>query len=384
MLNPCLLEIEEENVFSRVTEKVNAYKKEHPEADVISLGIGDVSKPINPVVIKAMHEAVDDLSSMDSFKGYGAYYGFDFLRKAIWENEYKNYGFDWEEIFVGDGTKTDSTSILELFDLNATILCANPCYPIYTNGAKALSRKVYYTGLDKNYKMIIPEEKYDIVYLCTPSNPIGNALNRKDLKKWIEYALENHSILILDNVYQCFVTSPDVPDSIYELEGSKQCCIEMRSFSKTASFTSLRCSYLVLPKELGLTKYWLERTLNRFNGASYVSQKGAAASYLPESRKQIEENVKEYLENARILKEGFEEVGFEVIGGVDSPYLWVKTKEDSWTTFDIFLKEMNIIIIPGIIFGSEGNYNMRISALGKKENSLRAIERMKKYYEEIH
>lgn len=383
MLNKFLLEIEEENVFSRVTEKVNKYKDEHPEAEIISLGIGDVSKPINKVVIEAMHKAVDDLADMDTFKGYGAYYGFPFLRQAILENEYQKYGLSYNEIFVGNGTKTDSTSLLELFDQNCTVLCANPDYPIYTNGAKALSRKVYYTELDENYKMKVPSEKYDIIYICSPNNPTGAAYTYEDLKKWIAYANSNNSVIIFDNVYKCFARNKNVPDSIYEIEGSKNCCIELRSFSKTASFTSSRCSYYVLPKELGLTKYWLERTLNRFNGASYVSQRGAEASYLPESQKYIKENIESYLDNAKVLRKGFEDCGFKVNGGIDSPYLWIETKKDSWSIFDEFLKEMNIVVIPGIIFGSNGDHNIRVSALGKKENSLKAIERMKKYYEKI-
>ncbi len=382
MLNKDLLQMETKDVYAKVTEKVNAFKSENPEAEIISLGIGDVSKPIVKPIIDAMHKAVDDLADMDTFKGYGGYYGYDFLREAILKNEYEEYGFTKEEIYVSDGTKTDSTSILELFDKDGVLLLANPTYPIYRDGAAALSRKVEYTTLDENFVMEVPDEKYDIVYICSPNNPVGNAYTQKDLEKWIDYALKNKAVIVFDNVYQGFVRSKDVPKRIYEIKGAKECVIELRSFSKVASFTGLRCSYYVIPDQIyqDINVVWKRRTMNRFNGASYIAQKAAEAVYLPESQKLIKENLDYYLENARILKEGFQKAGYEVFGGKDAPFMWVKSKNQktSWQMFDYFLNKLNIIVIPGIIFGSAGDNFIRISALGTREDGRKCIERILK------
>lgn len=387
MLNKQLLKIEKENTFSKATRLINEYKAKNPDVNIISLGIGDVSKPIVKPIIEAMKKAVEDLGSMDSFQGYGAYYGLKELREVILENEYKNYDLTIDEIFVGDGTKSDSTNILEVFDINAKILVSNPIYPIYQNGAYALGRDVYFGDSDDNYKMLIPKEKYDVIYLCSPSNPVGNALTKNELKAWIDYALDNNSVLIIDNVYRAFVESDDVPFSVYEIEGAKKTCIEMRSFSKACSFTGMRCSYFVIPKEINkdILNLWKERTINRFNGASYVSQKGAIASYSNESKELISKNIEAYKENTKYLKEGFNKLGYRVIGGTDSPYLWIKTKNDmtGWETFDLFLKKLNIIIIPGEIFGSKGKYCFRVSGLGNIENSREAIKRIEEYEKEI-
>ncbi|MGI6607722.1 MAG: LL-diaminopimelate aminotransferase [Erysipelotrichaceae bacterium] len=380
MLNKDLLDMETVDIYDKVTEKVNSFKSENPNARIISLGIGDVSKPIVQPVIEAMHKAVEDLSDMETFKGYGGYYGYDFLREAILKNEYQKYGFSKEEIYVSDGTKTDSTGILELFDKDSTILLGNPTYPIYRDGAKALSRKVEYTNVDENFVMEIPDKKYDIVYICSPNNPVGNAYTRNDLQKWVSYALKNRAVIIFDNVYQGFVRSRDVPKSIYEIEEAKNCVIELRSFSKTASFTGLRCSYYVIPNQISqdINVVWKRRTINRFNGASYIAQKAAEAVYLPESQKLIKENIDYYLENARILKEGFEKDGYKVSGGIDAPFIWVKSKDmkTSWQMFDYFLKKLNIVVIPGIIFGSNGDSYIRISALGKREDGIECIGRI--------
>ncbi|MBQ4253308.1 MAG: LL-diaminopimelate aminotransferase [Erysipelotrichaceae bacterium] len=385
MLNSYLLEMEDRDLFYNVTQKVNAYKKEHPDESVISLGIGDVSRPVVAPVIEAMHRAVDDLASSATFHGYGAYYGCDFLRQAILDNEYGKYGFTMDEIYVSDGTKSDSTNILELFDINSKILIGNPTYPIYRDGARALSRKTYYGKNDENFKMLIPQEHYDIIYLCSPNNPIGNAYTKEEYEAWIDNALKNNAVLLVDNVYRPFIQSENVPDSIYELPGSKKVAIEFRSFSKQVSFTGVRCSYYVLPDEIAenVNHYWRKRTINRFNGACYVAQRGAEASFAPEAQKLIRENIRYYQENARVLREGFLKAGFSLIGGIDAPYMWVKTKDgmSAWEMFDVFLKEMNIIIIPGVIFGEQGEGHFRISALGNIDLSRQAIERIVKYYE---
>ena len=385
MINPYLLQMEEDNLFLNVTRKVNAYRSANPDCHIISLGIGDVSKPIVAPVIEAMHKAVDDEADSGTYHGYGAYYGCDFLKKAILENEYGKYGFTENEIYVSDGTKSDTTSILELFDISAKVLVGNPMYPIYRDGAAALSRNVYFGKNDANFKMLIPDEHYDIIYLCSPNNPIGNAYTYDEYRAWIDYALKNKAVLLVDNVYRSFIQSDNVPDSIYELENAKKVAIEFRSFSKHVSFTGVRCSYFVLPEEIeeGINHYWQKRTINRFNGASYIAQRGAEASFKPEAKKLIRENIGYYQKNAALLREGFLKAGFNLIGGIDAPYMWVKTKEGktSWEMFDVFLKEMNIIIIPGVIFGDQGEGYFRISALGNIEASRQAIERILNYYE---
>ena len=385
MLNQNILKIDKVNAFSSAQRYVREYREKHPERDVISLGIGDVSRPIVKPVIEAMHKAIDDLADMSSFHGYGGYYGLPELRKTILENDYPNMGFTIDEVYVSDGTKSDCTNILELFDFNSKILLADPTYPIYRNRAYALSREVYYTPLDENYQMVVPEEHYDVIYICSPSNPVGNAMTYDVLQKWVDYAVKENAYIVYDNVYFSFISSPDVPKSIYEIEGSKQCAIEMRSFSKKASFTGLRCSYFILPKEID-TVLFRERTINRFNGASYVAQVGAIATYLPESRLLIEENIRMYKENIAYLKDSFEALGFKVTGGTDSPYIWVKNKEDipSFEYFKKTLNDIDVIIVPGAIFGSAGEGHFRVSGLGTIENSRIAMERFRKYYEENH
>ena len=385
MLNKLLLNIDQENSFLKTTKLINEYKTKIPEAKLISLGIGDVSKPIVKPIREAMKKAVDDLGSMDSFKGYGMYYGLKELRQAILDNEYGKYDFSIDEIFVGDGTKSDSTNILELFDTDSKILISNPIYPIYQNGIYALGRKFYEGEVDDNFKMIVPKDRYDIIYLCSPSNPIGNAYTYDELKSWIEYANKHNSIIVIDNVYKAFKQSEDVPDSIYEIPGSKSCAIELRSFSKVASFTGMRCSYFVIPEQIDkdVLSLWKERTINRFNGASYVSQIGAIESFKDEAKVLIEKNILEYKENTKYLKDEFIKLGFKVIGGVDSPYLWVQTKDNfnSFDYFSLFLEKLNIIIIPGLVFGTKGDKYFRVSGLGNIEDSKEAIRRIKDYYE---
>lgn len=381
MLNDGLNNIKEGYNFSDSTETVNAYKKSHPEKEILTLGIGDVSKPICAPIIKAMHEAVDDLSSMEKFQGYGLYYGLKKLRELIIENEYKQFGFSYEEVFVSDGAKSDIGNILELFDKHSSILISTPLYPIYKNTFKSLNKKFTEKKLNENHKLDIPNERYDVVYLCSPSNPIGNALTYDELKAWVDYANKNDSYIVIDNVYEAFIESDDVPHSAYEVEGAKNCVIELRSFSKVASFTGLRCSYYVIPKEIGLTKQWHERLVNRFNGASYVAQKAAIASYSHEAQAIIKENIKYYKENAKYLRESLTELGFKIIGGKDSPYLWVETRDNMTGVeyLDFLLEKFQVVMLPGEIFGD--NRYVRVSSLGSIENSKKVIERLKEYYE---
>lgn len=386
-INEKIVKIEEENAFLKVSSIIADYKKKHPNAKLLSLGIGDVSKPIVKPIIKAMHEAVDDLASMDTFKGYGASYGYDFLKEKILENDYKDFHFTYDEIYISNGTKTDSTNILELFDINSKICITNVMYPIYRDGAMCLNREVTCLPINEENSFIpeIPKEHFDIIYICSPSNPTGICYTYQDLEKWVKYAIDNQAVILYDNVYTAFISSSNVPKSIYEVKDAKKVAIEFRSFSKNAGFTGVRCSYYVIPKEIGkdINKLWKKRTINRFNGADYIAQKGATAVYLKESQQLIKENINYYHENARILRSSFENLGFQVYGGIDSPFMWVKILNNmtSWEWFNFLLNELEIIVVPGIIFGSSGNNYFRVSALGNRENIKLIIERLKKYYE---
>ncbi len=384
-INPEIIKLDEENIFSKVIQKVNEYKKKHPTDDIVSLGVGDVTRPIVEPVALAMHRAVDDLSKEETFKGYNGD-GYDFLKEKIIENEYHDYGFANEEIHISNGTKTDCTSILELFPMSAKIGVTNAMYPVYRDGARCLGRKVYFLDAkeENNFIPDIPKEKYDLIYICSPSNPVGNAYTYQELKKWVDYAINNQAVILYDNVYSAFISSEDVPKSIYEIDEAKQVAIEMNSYSKVASFTGVRCSYYVIPKEIypDVNRLWRKRISNRFNGTDYIAQRGAEAVYLPESQKLIKENIAYYKENIKMLKDFFTSYGFKVYGGIDSPYIWVKNKENmgSWDLFNLYLNKLNIVIIPGIIFGKRGEKYFRVSGFATRDNINKAIERMKKYY----
>ena len=386
-INDLIIKMEEENVFSNVTKKINQYKKDHPGVELLSLGIGDVSRPVVKPVIDKMHQAVDDLANMETFKGYNACYGYDFLKEKILENEYQEFKFSNDEIYISNGTKPDCTNILELFDINSRICITNAMYPVYRDGAYCLNRNVNILPVNEgnNFMPDIPKEKYDIIYICSPNNPTGVCYTYDELKKWVDYALKNDSVILYDNVYVPFIESKDVPKSIYEIEGAKKVAIEFRSFSKTASFTGVRCSYYIIPNDIhkDINKYWKKRTINRFNGTDYIAQMGAVATYEEESKLLIKENINYYKENTKRLRNFFIQKGFKVYGGIDSPYIWVRINEKikSWEFFDLFLNKLNIIIIPGIIFGECGDNYFRVSGFAPKEVIEKAIKRMERYYQ---
>ena len=384
-INKSLFNLCNDNSFYNISNIIKEFKKNNPNANILSLGVGDVSRPIVKPVLKGMHEAVDDLGDMKTFKGYGYSYGHDFLKNKILEEEYKDYNFTLDELYISNGTKTDTSSILELFDINSKILISNPLYPIYKDGASCLNRKVTFTEMDDDFIPKIPKEKYDIIYLCSPNNPSGMCYTYNELSKWIEYANKNGSVILYDNVYSSFIRSRDAVKSIYEIDGSKKCAIEFKSFSKNVSFTGVRCSYYIIPNEIsdGINDIWKQRTLNRFNGADYIAQKGAYYSYSDEAKKEIKNNIDYYMSNAEYLRNKFIEMGFTIYGGIDSPFIWVKIKENisSMEYFKFMLKELNIIIIPGIIFGNIGDNYFRVSALANREVIKEAVERMVKYYE---
>ena len=392
-INENFLKLEDSYLFSTIAKKVAEFQKNNPEKKIIKLGIGDVTKPIVPAVIEAMHKAVEEMGTIEGFRGYGPEQGYEFLRKAIIENEYKDLGIELDEIFVSDGAKCDCGNIVDIFGENNKVAITDPVYPVYVDTNIMSGKKeniVYLPVLEKNnFVPELPKEKVDIIYLCFPNNPTGMAISKKDLKKFVDYAIENKSIILYDAAYEAFITEEDIPHSIYEIEGAKEVAIEFKSYSKTAGFTGLRCGYVVIPKSVKgytqsgdtveMNKLWNRRTTTKFNGTAYVIQRAAEAVYSEEGKKQIKANIKDYLENAKIIKEGLIEAGFTVYGGINSPYVWLKTPNNmsSWDFFDELLEKANVVGTPGSGFGSCGEGFLRLTAFGTKENSIEAIKRIK-------
>lgn len=383
-INSYLYNVGFDNSFMNVSNIVSEYKKNNPKSNIVSLGVGDVSRPIVKSVIKEMHKAVDDLSNMKTFKGYGASYGYDFLKSKILEVEYNN-SFSLNEIYISNGTKTDVSNILELFDINSKVLICDPLYPIYKDGATCLNRDIYYTTTDDNFIPLVPKEKYDIIYLCSPNNPTGVCYTYKELECWVKYALKNNSVILYDNVYSAFIESKDAVKSIYEIKDARKVAIEFKSFSKNASFTGVRCSYYIIPNDIyeGINELWKRRTINRFNGSDYIAQVGAFKTFDESSQKEIKRNINYYKYNSKLLRNSFTSMGFEFYGGIDSPFIWVKINKNmkSMEYFEFLLNKLNIIVIPGIVFGKKGDKYFRVSALAPRKSIIEAIERMKKYYE---
>ena len=402
-INENFLRLQDSYLFSTIAKKVSKFQEENPDKKVIKLGIGDVTKPIVPAVLKAMHKAVDEIGTSDGFKGYGPEQGYDFLRKAIAENDYKGLDIDESEIFVSDGAKCDCGNIVDIFDENSKIAITDPVYPVYldTNVMGGRSgefnkeigkyENIVYLPVcsENNFVPELPKEKVDVIYLCFPNNPTGTVLTKEELKKFVDYAKENKVLILFDAAYEAFITEPDIPHSIYEIEGAKEVAIEFRSFSKTAGFTGVRCAFTVVPNELfgytksgekvSLNKLWNRRVTTKFNGVSYVVQRGAEAVYSEEGQKEIKENIKYYLDNAKIIREGLKEAEFTVYGGVSSPYIWLKVPDGmkSWKFFDLLLEKANVVGTPGSGFGPCGEGYFRLTAFGTKENSIEAIKRIK-------
>ena len=406
-INENFLELQDSYLFSTIAKKVKEYSEKYPEKEIIKLGIGDVTKPIVPACLEAMHKAVDEIGTENGFKGYGPEQGYEFLRKAIAENDYKNRGVDIaeDEIFVSDGAKCDCGNIVDIFAQDNKVAITDPVYPVYldTNVMSGRSGKfnenegkyenIVYLPVTANndFKPELPKEKVDLIYLCFPNNPTGTVLTKEDLKVWVDYAKENNSIILYDAAYEAFIEEENIPHTIYEIEGAKDVAIEFKSYSKTAGFTGIRCAYVVIPKtvkgytkngkSVELNKLWNRRTCTKFNGVSYVVQKAAEATYTKEGKKQIQENINYYKQNAKIIKEGLEEAGFTVYGAVNSPYIWLKVPDGitSWQFFDKLLEEVNIVGTPGSGFGPHGEGYFRLTAFGTKENTLKAIERIKNW-----
>ena len=392
-INENFLKLQDSYLFSTIAKKVAKFTEENPDKKLIKLGIGDVTKPIVPAVLEAMHKAVDEIGTTEGFKGYGPEQGYEFLRNAIVENDYKARGVNIEpdEIFVSDGAKCDCGNIVDIFGKDNKVAITDPVYPVYLDTNIMSGRKVIYLPVtaENNFVPELPKEKVDMIYLCFPNNPTGTTLNKEELKKWVDYAKENQSIILYDAAYEAFITEEGIPHSIYEVEGAKEVAIEFKSYSKTAGFTGVRCAYVVIPKalkgytkegeEVSLNKLWNRRTCTKFNGVSYVVQRAAEATYSEEGKKQIKENIKYYLENAKIIKQGLEEAGFTCYGGVNSPYIWLKVPEGmtSWDFFDLLLEKANVVGTPGSGFGPSGEGYFRLTAFGSYENTLKALDRIK-------
>ncbi len=386
-------------LFANIAHETAAYQEAHPEAKLIKMGIGDVTRPLAPAVIKAMHEAVDDLATPEHFHGYGPEQGYDFLREAILENDFKARGIDisLDEIFVSDGAKSDCGNIGDLFDVDNVIAVCDPVYPVYVDSNAMSGRAGEYdsptekwsnivympTTAENGFNPELPKEHVDIVYLCSPNNPTGTVLSYDQLKTWVDYANETQAVIMFDAAYERFITEEGIPHSIFEIPGARTCAIEFRSFSKTAGFTGARCGYTVVPKDLvreeqNLNAMWNRRQTTKFNGASYVIQRGAAAIFTPEGSAQIDETIDYYRKNAHMIKEGLEAAGYEVYGAVNSPYIWCKTPDGmgSWDFFRKLLTEANVITTPGAGFGPSGEGYIRLTAFGSAESTKEALERI--------
>lgn len=404
-INENFLELQASYLFSDIAKKVAGFQKNNPEKRVIKLGIGDVTRPIVPAVIEAMHKAIDEMGNLETFRGYGPEQGYEFLREKIVKNDYATRGVEIspDEIFVSDGAKCDSGNIGDILSVDNVVAITDPVYPVYLDTNVMAGRSGKYNKENGKYEKIIyipataennfipafPEKVPDMIYLCFPNNPTGTTLSKAELTKWVKYAKENKSLILFDSAYEAFITEEDVPHTIYEIEGAKDVAIEFRSFSKTAGFTGIRCAYTVVPKQLkGYTKsgeeihlnsLWNRRHGTKFNGVSYPVQRAAEAIYTEEGQKQIKENIQYYMNNAKIIKEGLQSAGYTVYGGVNAPYIWLKVPEGltSWEFFDKLLLEANVVGTPGVGFGPSGEGYFRLTAFGTKENTLEAIERIK-------
>ena len=399
-INENYLKLPGSYLFSTIAKKVNAFTAANPDKKIIRLGIGDVTLPLAPAVVEAMHKAVDEMGSASTFHGYAPDLGYDFLRNAIVENDYKARGVDIaaDEIFVSDGAKSDSGNIGEIFGDNNRIAVCDPVYPVYVDSNVMAGRTGEYIAdkerwsnviympctADNNFAPELPSETPDMIYLCFPNNPTGSTITKSELQKWVDYALKVGAVIIYDAAYEAYISEADVPHTIYECEGAKSCAIEIRSFSKNAGFTGTRLGFTVVPKELkcgdvSLNALWARRHGTKFNGAPYIIQRAGEAVYSEAGKAQTKEQIAYYMNNAKIIREGLQSAGFEAFGGVNAPYIWLKTpdKMTSWEFFDYLLEKVNIVGTPGSGFGPSGEGYFRLTAFGSYENTLAAIERIK-------
>lgn len=405
LVNEHFLKLPNNYLFSDIAKKVNAFKVSHPKTDLIRLGIGDVTRPLPQASIEAMHKAVDELANKETFHGYGPEQGYDFLIDAVIRNDYTPRGVYLEpgEVFISDGAKSDTGNIGDILRHDNSIGVTDPIYPVYIDSNVMCGRAgiledgrwsnvVYLPCLsENNFVPEIPDRRIDILYLCYLNNPTGTVISKAELKKWVNYALENDTLILYDAAYEAYIQDPDIPHSIYEIKGAKKVAIEFRSFSKTAGFTGVRCGYTVVPKELTaatlegeripLNRMWNRRQCTKFNGTSYITQRGAEAIYTPEGKKQVKAIIQYYMANARIMKEALESTGLKVFGGENAPYLWVKTpgEVNSWKFFEQMLYEANVVGTPGVGFGPSGEGYIRLTAFGERADCEEAMKRIRKW-----
>ena len=406
-INDNFTKLEPSYLFTDIARRVETYRREHPDADIIAMGIGDVTRPLCPAVVEALIEGARQEGTPQGFHGYGPEQGYPRLRELIARFDYNDRGIDItpDEIFVGDGAKSDLGNIGDILSTDNLVCVTDPVYPVYVDtnvmagraGTKTASGQ--WSGIEylpctaeTDFKPRFPERVPDIIYLCYPNNPTGVALSRDELARWVDYALQHSALILFDSAYEAYITEDDVPRSIFEIPGAKRCAIEFRSFSKTAGFTGLRCGYTVVPMELkgcstsgeevSLNRMWNRRQTTKFNGASSLAQRAAEALYTPEGRRQVKENVAYYLGNARLLRDSLESLGYKTVGGINSPYVWVKAPDGkkSWDFFAELLDKCRIVTTPGVGFGPSGEGYVRLTGFNSRENTLRAIERLKQIF----
>ncbi|MDD5757830.1 MAG: LL-diaminopimelate aminotransferase [Desulfobulbaceae bacterium] len=403
-LNDNYLKLKAGYLFPEIGRRVKAFAEANPEAKLIRLGIGDVTRPLAPVVVKAFHAGIDELAQTKTFHGYGPEQGYDWLIKTIIEKSYQPLGVDLKlsEVFISDGSKCDTANILDIFDLGNRVAICDPVYPVYNDTNVMIGRsgeadeKGYYQGLvympctaENQFSPAFPTEKIDLIYLCYPNNPTGAVASRAQLQGWVDYARANEAIILFDAAYEAFITEADIPHSIYEIPGAKDCAVEFRSFSKTAGFTGVRCGLTVVPETLmaatasgekiALNRLWNRRQCTKFNGVSYPVQRAAAAVYSEEGWGQVKETIDFYMENARLIRQGLGDAGITCFGGVNAPYIWLKTPGGmaSWEFFDKLLSECHVVGTPGSGFGPSGEGYFRLSAFGERDNVIEAIKRFR-------
>ena len=405
LINEHFLKLPGNYLFQDIAKRVKAYKVSHPKKRVISLGIGDVTRPLCPAVVEAMHKAVEEMATQATFRGYGPERGYDFLREAIIKNDYLTRGvhLDKDEIFVNDGAKSDTGNIQEIVRWDNNIGVTDPIYPVYIDSNVMIGRAgVFENGKWSNVAYMpctaengfvpqIPDHRVDMIYLCYPNNPTGTVLRKEELRKWVNYALRNDSIIFYDAAYEAYIQDEDIPHSIYEIRGARKVAIEFRSYSKTAGFTGVRCGYTVVPKELTastidgrripLNQIWDRRQSTKFNGTSYISQRAAEAIYSPEGKEQVKATIAYYMENARIMRTELTQLGFQVFGGENAPYLWVKTPGNtpSWKFFEEMLYGASVVCTPGVGFGPSGEGYVRLTSFGEREDCIEAMKRIKEW-----
>lgn len=409
-INENYLLLESSYLFAEIDTRVEKYQNENPDANIIRMGIGDVTKPLPPAIIDKFKTGVDEMGQAETFRGYGPYRGYDFLIEGIINHDFTPRGIqlDNEEVFVSEGAKPDTGNIQEIFGVNNVVAITDPVYPVYVESnimagrGGPMGEDGKYEGLvylpcteENGFVPELPEKPVDLIYLCFPNNPTGTVLTKDELTKWVNYARESKAVILFDAAYEAYIQEEDIPRSIYEIEGAKEVAIEFRSFSKNAGFTGIRCAYTVVPKELvgydsdgnphSLNELWYRRLTTKFNGVSYPIQVAASGTYTPQGQREIKDLVDYYMKNAAIIRESLTEIGLNVYGGVNSPYIWIKTPDgiDSWDFFDLLLEKAHIVGTPGVGFGPSGEGYLRLTAFNTLENTKKAMERITRLQEEI-